>query len=229
VQSPPVPRPRGLYAILDVDAWRARGVELAAASVIEKVANALLSASPSMLQLRAKSEGGRDTLALLRRVSPIARAAGVPLVANDRVDLALLASVDAVHVGQDDLPLADVRRLSPAMMVGLSTHDAAQLDAAIEARPSYVAFGPIFGTTSKHAPDPTVGLAAATIAMERARSAGLPLVGIGGITRENVASLVAAGVHWGAVISDLVAIDRAGRPDLEEIARRARALHEALS
>jgi thiamine-phosphate pyrophosphorylase len=229
VQSPPVPRPRGLYAILDHDAWRARGVELLNEGVAESIAAALLSVSPSMLQLRAKSLGGRDTLSLLRRLLPRARAAGVPLVANDRVDLALLAGVDAVHVGQDDLALADVRRLASSMIVGLSTHGPAQLDAAIEARPSYVAFGPVFGTTSKYAPDPTVGLAGITAAAARASSAGVPLVGIGGVTRERVASLTDAGVRWAAVISELVAIDATGRPDVDEVAQRARAMHEALS
>ena len=229
MQSPPVPRPRGLYAILDVDAWRARGVELAVAGVIESIADALLAASPSMLQLRAKSEGGRDTLALLRRLLPLTRAAAVPLVANDRLDLALLAVVDAIHVGQDDLALADVRRLAPSMIVGVSTHDLAQLDAAIEARPSYVAFGPVFGTTSKHAPDETVGVDGARGAAVRAALAGMPLVGIGGVTRERITEVVAAGVRWAAVISELVAVDASGRPDLAQVEQRARAMHGALA
>ena len=229
MSSPPVPRPRGLYAILDVDAWRASGVEVAATGVVESIAQALLSASPSMLQLRAKSEGGRDTLALLRRLLPHARAAEVPLVANDRVDLALLAAVDGVHVGQDDLALADVRRLAPASMVGVSTHDLAQLDAAIEARPSYVAFGPVFGTTSKRAPDATVGVSGLAAAAARAASAGVPLVGIGGVTRARIPALVAEGVRWAAVISELVVVDAKGRPDLHEVAERARALQRALS
>jgi thiamine-phosphate pyrophosphorylase len=220
---------RGLYAILDLDAWRARGVELVAdRRALLDVAAVLLRARPSMLQLRAKHASARDVLALLRALSPLAAEASVPLVANDRVDLALLAGVPFAHLGQDDLPLEDARRIAPALSFGRSTHDAAQVAEALAARPAYVAFGPVFRTSSKLDPSPTVGLAPLADAARAAQAAGVPLVAIGGITRENVSEVVGAGAHWAAVISDLVAVDDAGAPALDEIELRARALDQAL-
>jgi thiamine-phosphate pyrophosphorylase len=231
-------RTTGLYAILDVDAFRAKGVELvgeAAAPVLRDVASALLAAAPSVLQLRAKHEDARVVLAMLRALAPLARAAGVPLAANDRVDLAILAGASIVHLGQDDLPLEDARRiagglshLSSPLAFGRSTHDDAQLAAELAAGPDYVAFGPVFGTASKRDPSPTVGLDRLARAVAQAREGGRPLVAIGGISRANAASVVGAGARWAAAISDLVAVAADGRPDLPEIERRARDLDAAL-
>jgi thiamine-phosphate pyrophosphorylase len=153
--------------------------------------------------------------------------AGVPLVANDRPDLAILAGCDLVHVGQDDMPVERVRRIAPGLGVGISTHNMEQLDAALAARPAYVAFGPVFPTTSKQNPDPVVGVAALATAYARARAAGVPLVAIGGITYERARSLVAS-ADAVAVVAEL--FPEAGTPGApgadvyEEIAGRARAL-----
>lgn len=218
----------GLYAILDVDVLARRGVDAHAPGCAESIAEALLSARPVALQLRAKSDGGRATLALLRRLAPIARAASVPFFANDRPDLALLAEADGVHVGQDDLPLAEVRRIAPRLRVGVSTHDPAQLARALDARPDYVAFGPVFGTASKERPDPVVGLEGLRAAAARAREAGIPLVAIGGVDRTSAAAVGEAGATAAAVISELMVVradDARGSPDLEAIAARARELH----
>ena len=92
------------------------------------------------------------------RIAPLAARAGVPLYANDRPDLALLARCDGVHVGQDDVPVALVRKVAPGLRVGLSTHDAAQVEAALEEGPDYLAVGPVFATASKDRPSPVVGL-----------------------------------------------------------------------
>jgi thiamine-phosphate pyrophosphorylase len=169
---------RGLYAILDVDFLCAVGVELL------PVAEAVLEARPVAVQLRAKSESPRATLDRLRALRPLCAAAHVPLFANDRPDLALLAGCDGVHVGQRDLAVADVRAIAPSLKVGVSTHDPAQLLAALTARPDYVAYGPVFATSSKANPDPVVGLEGLEYASERCREAGIPLVAIGGIDVE---------------------------------------------
>ena len=219
---------RGVYAILDVDAWRARGVELAASGIAESILDASIAGGASTLQLRAKSETPRVTLELLRRLAPRAKKAGVPFVANDRPDLAVLAGADAVHVGRDDLPLADVRRVAPGLGVGTSTHDLAQLEEALAERPTYVAFGPVFATTSKRAADPVVGLDSLRRAASMAERAGVPLVAIGGITLEGAPKLVEHGVRWAAVIGALVAVDDRSRPALDDVAARTRALAAAL-
>ena len=102
-----------LYAIVDVDICQARGM-----AVVE-FALAVCASRPRCIQLRAKHSTARDTLSLLRAIIPIARANGVLTFANDRPDLALLANADGVHVGQDDLPVAQVREVAPALRVGI--------------------------------------------------------------------------------------------------------------
>src|SRR5580700_2363346 len=158
---------RGLYAIVDAAALEACGIEIIA------FAEAVLSAPLAALQLRAKVVSARETLALLRELAPMCRRAGVSLVANDRPDLAVLAGCDLVHVGQDDMPIDRVRRIAPGLGVGVSTHSLEQLDAALVTRPAYVAFGPVFQTTTKANPDPVVGVPALKTAYARARAAGI--------------------------------------------------------
>lgn len=209
---------RGLYPIVDVEALAARS--LSPLPFAEKV----LAARPPLLQLRAKSLGGRATLELLRALVPLARRSGTLLFANDRPDLALLAGTDGVHVGQSDLPLAEVRRFAPGLKVGVSTHDERELEAALAEKPDYVAFGPVFSTRSKATPEPTVGLARLAAAAVLARGAGVPLVAIGGIDR---AHLDQAGAH-----ADLVAVIAALLPESssrDETAARAHELSAVLA
>jgi thiamine-phosphate pyrophosphorylase len=205
---------RGLYAIVDVDTLQARGFDTVA------FADAVLSASPAALQLRAKSSPPRETLALLRALAPLCRRAGVPLVANDRPDLAILAGCSVVHVGQSDMPLERVRRIAPGLDVGVSTHDLAQLTAALAARPAYVAFGPVFETSSKKDHEPVVGVAALRGACALARAVGISVVAIGGITFARAATLVGV-VDAVAVIGELVP---AAGESLAVVAERALAL-----
>jgi thiamine-phosphate pyrophosphorylase len=178
----------GLYPIVDLDSLAKLGLSPVA------FAQEVLSARPALLQLRAKSAGARETLALLRRLKPLCADAGTLLFANDRPDLALIAGVSGVHVGQDDLPLGEVRRFAPALLVGVSTHNRSQFEATLADRPDYVAFGPVFATSSKQNPDPVVGLTELGRAAERARAANVPLVAIGGIDQERAAELAKLGV-----------------------------------
>jgi thiamine-phosphate pyrophosphorylase len=205
---------RGLYAIVDTVTIGRRGLAIA------DVAEAILAARPAVLQLRAKDLCARDTLALLRRLAPLARIAKVPLFANDRADLAALAGCDGVHVGQTDLSVADVRRVAPGLAVGVSTHDLAQLSAAVAEGPDYVALGPIFPTSSKENPDPVVGLS--VLAAARAATA-LPLVAIGGIDLARAGEIASCGA-LGAVIGALLPDDAR----LSDVTSRATALDRAL-
>jgi thiamine-phosphate pyrophosphorylase len=188
---------RGLYAIVDVGALAVHGLDPIA------FGEAVLSVGPAALQLRAKDLPPREVLALLRELAPGCRRAGVPLVANDRPDLAILAGCDGVHVGQTDVPIERVRRLAPSMAVGVSTHTIDQLDAALAARPTYVAFGPVFTTSTKSNPDPVVGVDALRAAHERAMAVGVPLVAVGGITLERARGMTGAAEAI-AVISSLL-------------------------
>ncbi|HEY1957854.1 MAG TPA: thiamine phosphate synthase [Polyangiaceae bacterium] len=194
---------RGLYVIVDLDALAMRGLDP------EAFASAALAGAPCALQLRAKRSPPEITVAWLRTLKPLCAAAGVPLVANDRPDLAAVAGVDMIHVGQTDASPALARMLAPKLPLGISTHTPEQLNGALRAMPAYVAFGPVWRTTSKAMPDPEVGVAglkqAARLVRHHARETGdaPPLVAIGGVTLDRVAEIagIASAV---AVISDLL-------------------------
>jgi thiamine-phosphate pyrophosphorylase len=212
---------RGLYAIVDVGTLEARRLSPLA------FADAVLSAQPALLQLRAKHRPARETLALLRELAPRCRRAGIPLVANDRPDLAILAGCDLVHVGQTDMPVDQIRRIAPGLGIGVSTHTIEQLDSALANRPAYVAFGPVFETMTKDRPEATVGVAGLRAARARCEAAQVPLVAIGGITRERAREMVGL-VEVVAVISSLLPPPAAGDASppaveiLRDVAARAR-------
>ena len=169
-------------------------------------AEELVAGGCMLLQYRNKSGNARVMLEQARelrrrcrtRVSDI----HVRLIMNDRADLCLAAELDGVHVGQEDLSAESVRGMIGAgRWVGVSTHHAEQMVEADRGSADYLAIGPVFSTSSKDQPDPVVGLEG----VRRARSlTSKPLVAIGGITRENAASVVAAGADSVAVISDLL-------------------------
>lgn len=133
---------------------------------------------------------------------------------NDRADLCIAAGFDGVHVGQDDLAPESVREIiGPDRWLGVSTHNPAQLAEADKTSADYLAIGPVFATASKENPDPVIGLDGVRRARELTRK---PLVAIGGITRANAASVIAAGADAVAVISDLL---RDPRKSAEEFFR----------
>jgi thiamine-phosphate pyrophosphorylase len=152
------------------------------------------------VQLRAKHASDREVLRIGERVRDLTRRAGVLFVVNDRFDLALLLGADAVHVGQQDLPPARVRAAAgAALAIGRSTHDDAELARALGEPVDYVAFGPVFETTSKDTGHAAQGLA--RLAAAATRVAPRPLVAIGGIDAANAAQVRAAGARGVAVLS----------------------------
>jgi thiamine-phosphate pyrophosphorylase len=181
--------PLDLYVILDPAASGGRDVEV--------VADAVLAAGARWLQLRDKTATGRELVGRARRLAARTRAAGGVLVVNDRLDVALAAGADGVHLGQDDLPAADARRLAPGLVIGVSTHGLDQARRAQADGADYVAVGAMYPTGSK-ASFELVGLAALRAVRPHLR---LPLVAIGGITVERVSEIRAAGADAVAVIS----------------------------
>ncbi|MBI4517444.1 MAG: thiamine phosphate synthase [Deltaproteobacteria bacterium] len=167
------------------------------------LAEAMLAAGVRLLQLRVKDQPTWRFVELARAVQARAAAGGATLIINDRADIALLAGAGGVHLGQEDLPPAQARRLlGPAAIIGVSTHNLAQAQAAAaEGVADYLGFGPIYATTSKSRPDPVQGLAG--LRQVRAGVA-LPIVAIGGITRATMAEVLAAGADAVAVIGDIV-------------------------
>ncbi|MBX3191418.1 MAG: thiamine phosphate synthase [Labilithrix sp.] len=207
----------GLYAIVDLTLLAARNTDPL------EYARALLSVRPAALQLRAKEVAAREILAMLRVLGPLCRQAGVPLVANDRADLAALAGCEIVHIGQEDLPYELVHRIAPQLAVGISTHTPAQLARALATRPRYVAYGPVFETANKVNADPVVGLEGLRQASRTARAANVPLVAIGGITLSRVHELAPLADAC-AVIGDLYPPGAS----LRDVTERAAAFHVAL-
>jgi thiamine-phosphate pyrophosphorylase len=169
-------------------------------------AEELIDGGCRLLQYRNKRGNARVMLEQARELRRRCRTGvsdlDVRLIMNDRADLCLAAEFDGVHVGQEDLSAASVRGIIGAeRWLGVSTHNPEQLVEADCTPADYVAIGPVFSTSSKEKADPVVGLEG----VRRARSlTGKPLVAIGGITRENAASVIAAGADSVAVISDLL-------------------------
>jgi len=148
---------------------------------------------------------GDAFLATAAALVQLARLHQARVIINDRSDIARLADADGVHVGQEDLSPAAVRRLlGDGAIVGLSTHTAEQVDRAVLEPVSYVAIGPVFATATKATGYDKVGLEMVGEAARRAKARGLPLVAIGGITLENAASVLDAGAASVAVIGDLL-------------------------
>jgi thiamine-phosphate pyrophosphorylase len=144
-------------------------------------------------------------LAEASAIAAIAREARAMLIVNDRADVARLAAADGVHIGQEDLAAAAVRSIvGDDAIVGLSTHTVEQLERALHEPVSYVAVGPVFGTSTKDTGYAAVGLSLVRDAAARAEPAGLPLVAIGGIALERAASVIDAGAASVAVIGDLL-------------------------
>ncbi len=176
------------------------------------------------MQLRAKSIGPRDTLELLRGLIAVARPHGIKVFGNDRPDLAWLGGADGVHVGQNDLSVSLARAAAPGLLVGVSTHSESQLRDALLERPDYVAFGPIFATSSKADAESCVGLSGLEVAAQLVRAANIPLVAIGGIDVVR-AREVARHADWIAVIGAL--LPPSGR--LEDVSAHVESLIAAIA
>jgi thiamine-phosphate pyrophosphorylase len=183
-----------VYPILDTHSLSRRGFAPA------RFAAALLEGGAALMQFRHKGDFTREAYAAARAVAALCRGAGVPLIIDDRADIALLLDA-GVHLGQNDLPPAEARRiLGQTGTIGFSTHNREQFLAAAGEPADYLALGPIFGTASKDTPDPTLGLDALR---ELRPLDARPLVAIGGITRANARDVWRAGASTVAVIADL--------------------------
>jgi len=162
----------------------------------------LIDAGARLIQLRDKYSAPRDFYQDAETALRIASDQHVTLIINDRVDIALALKSDGAHLGQTDLPVPAARRLlGDEAIIGLSTHNIEQVQVARQLPINYIAFGPIFRTQTKAAPDPTTGLR--TLKIVRTLT-NLPLVAIGGISAENASGVFAAGADAVATISGVV-------------------------
>ncbi|HEY2030892.1 MAG TPA: thiamine phosphate synthase [Myxococcales bacterium] len=197
-----MPLPHGIYAIVtDTSGLRAEGK--AARPPLELV-SAFVAGGAAVVQLRLKDIGASELLRIAREARKICAGRSL-LIVNDRPDVARLAEADGVHLGQDDLPVAEARKLvGDRALIGLSTHSDAEIAGAQGA--DYIGFGPVFSTRSKPGaplppPHGIEGLARAV------RLSGVPVVAIGGLTAANAAQVAAAGARCAAAIAELCAAD----------------------
>ena len=184
--------PSRLYAILDPDQTGGRP--------LAPVLDAMLAGGVSVLQLRVKERPADEFLRLALTARERTARAGCLFIVNDRVDIALAAGADGVHLGQEDLPLEAARPLVGKRLIGVSTHSVEQAEAAERGGADYIGFGPMFPTRTKETGYETRGLS--MLASVR-RRVSLPIVAIGGITAENVAQTWSNGADAAAMISYL--------------------------
>ncbi|MGD0288803.1 MAG: thiamine phosphate synthase [Candidatus Binataceae bacterium] len=166
-----------------------------------ELARILLGAGARIIQLRLKDMSSRDFLAAARAIVALCREHGAMLIVNDRADIAMLAGADGVHVGQDDLALADARAIMGASaIIGVSTHSVDQARAAAAGGADYIGFGAIYSGGLKNIRNAQ--------GLERLRAVRaavtLPIVAIGGITEATMAQVLAAGADAAAIITDVV-------------------------
>jgi thiamine-phosphate pyrophosphorylase len=166
--------------------------------VAEALAGAGARAAEVAVQLREKDLDGRALLALARSLRAVTAAAGAKLYINDRVDVALAANADGVHLGGRSLAPADVRALAPHLLIGVSTHDPKEVERAAAARADFVVFGPVFATPSKPGKFVGVDRLAQVVAL------GVPVLALGGIDEKNAHSCILSGASGVAVIRSVM-------------------------
>ena len=166
-----------------------------------------LAAGVTLVQYRAKAADGGVLYAEACRLKELCDKYNVPLIINDRLDIALAVGAAGVHLGQDDLPCAVARRLlGEDFIIGVSAHNPAEAVQAVSEDADYLGCGAVFGTATKHD--------VAKLGLENLRairkSVAVPMVGIGGITADNYAEVLATGADGAAIVSGILAQDDIG-------------------
>ncbi|MCS6889240.1 MAG: thiamine phosphate synthase [Chloroflexus sp.] len=186
-----------LYVVTDAGLARGRS-HLA---VIE----AAIAGGATVVQYREKAASTRQMIAEAQALRELTRRAGVPLIVNDRLDVALAIDADGVHVGQDDMPAALARRLiGPDKILGVSAANLAEAMQAAQDGADYLGVGPIFATPTKPDAAPPIGMEGLRAIC---RQVALPIVAIGGINAANAVDAIRAGAHGVAVVSAVVAAE----------------------
>ena len=163
----------------------------------------LIEGGANFIQLREKYAASQEFYEAAKLALEYARTRGVKIIINDRADIALALGADGVHLGQDDLPPSEARKiLGEKAIIGFSTHNLEQAVRAAELPIDYLAIGPVYATTTKENPDQTVGLEG--IKTVRKAVGDFPLVAIGGINYHNYRQIFESGADSAAIISDLI-------------------------
>jgi thiamine-phosphate pyrophosphorylase len=197
------------------DLYVITGREAAGDRPLAEVVQAAIAGGATIVQLREKSATTREIIQLGQVLHRITRESDIPLIVNDRVDIALALDAEGVHVGEEDMPAALARDLiGPDRILGVSAGTVEEARQAEEDGADYLGVGDIYGTPSKPGAGVPIGVQGLR---EIARSVSIPVVGVGGITADNAAAVIEAGAAGVAVISAVV-----GAPDPEAAGRQLR-------
>jgi len=207
---------------MNISAWQTylvTGTAHSAGNTTPEVVADALAGGVDVVQLREKSLTARERYQLGQTLREMTREAGVPLVVNDRVDLAAAVDADGVHLGQSDLPASAAReQLGSDAVVGVSASTVGEATAAAAAGADYLGVGAVYATDSKDVSAERNGVGPERI-REIARAVDVPVIGIGGITAANAAPVVEAGATGVAVVSAVTAADdpQAATASLREV------------
>lgn len=196
---------KGLYAIID------NSIRSDLSNI--EIAKRVLAGGAQIIQLRGTGLSSRELLEQAREIRELTKAAGAIFIVNDRADIALLSGADGVHLGQDDLPIAEARKiLGRGKMIGISTHNIEQAVKAEQEGADYIGFGPVFDTKTKADAEEAKGLQALREIKQRV---SIPVIAIGGINLENMGEVIDAGSDGAAVISAIIKAE-----NMEDATRR---------
>ena len=171
---------------------------------IPSMARSLIAGGVDILQLRAKKQSREEMRTMSLELAPICRNAGIPFILNDYPDLVPETGADGAHVGQDDLSIAEARKLAgPKAIIGKSTHSLDQAMAAVAESPDYIGFGPLFATATK----PDYSPIGTEQIREVYRVIPFPVFCIGGINLGNLATVLACGAERVVIVSDLLRVE----------------------
>ncbi len=207
----------GMTGILHADIYAITAEEHSLGRSNIEVVRQLIDAGIKVIQYREKDKKAGQKYRECLEIREMTRRAGVTFIVNDDVDIAVLVDADGVHIGQDDLPVREVRRLvGDEMVVGLSTHTPEQACAALAEGVDYIGVGPIFATRTKKDVCAPVGLSYLDYVV---KNINIPFVAIGGIKEHNIAEVARRGARSIAMVTEIV-----GSPDIVakvDVLRRA--------
>lgn len=187
---------------LSTDIYGLTAEEFSAGRSNQEVVEDMLAAGIKFIQYREKDKKAREMYYECLKIKELVRAAGATFLINDHIDLALAIDADGVHIGQDDLPPSEVRRLlGPDKIIGLSTHSPDQAHAALETGVDYIGVGPIFTTHTKKDVCAAVGLEYLDYVV---KNIDLPFVAIGGIKEHNIKEVRQHGARMIALVTEIV-------------------------
>jgi thiamine-phosphate pyrophosphorylase len=168
------------------------------------ILNGVIAGGAKIIQLREKDILKRELYELAKKFREITERNGLLLIINDHVDIALSVKADGVHLGQDDMPLSAARDLAPELIIGVSTHDEAEAEAAFRGGADYVNIGPVFPTGTKEGVSEFLGVKRVSAISKRIK---IPFTVMGGINLDNIHEVVSAGAKKVAVVSAITMSD----------------------